>query len=124
MLCPTCRRPARPLFTSCVCDYCDGLIDIGAHVGFVVYRGRDDFSGRPVYVFRTRTDAARWRAANDLRDCPVLEVRSEAPFQWKLARGTIAGAEMADRPFELFFDHRFPPAPYRAYLAPAVRDVA
>ncbi len=124
MLCATCGRPARPLFTSCVCDYCDGLVDVGHHVGFVVYRGSSDLSGRPVYVFRTRTDAARWRAANDLRDCPILEVRSELPIRWKRAGGVIAGAEIAERPFELFLDHRFPPAPYRAFLAPEVRGLA
>ena len=59
MRCSNCLRPTRPLFTSVVCDYCDGLIDIGTYHGFMVFRGREDLIDKPVYVFRTRTDAAR-----------------------------------------------------------------
>ena len=118
MRCSLCLRPARPLFTSVVCDYCDGLIDVGKHHGFIVFRGPDDLLHKPVYVFRTRTDAARWRAHYDLRTCPILEVRFELPVRWKLSTGVLAGLELADRPFTISPDHRFEPAPYRGYLLP------
>lgn len=117
MRCPTCTREMLALFTSFVCDHCDGLGDSELHSGFIVFTGEELFDGRPVYVFRTRTDAALWRSANDLQHCPIEEVLAEHEFAWRATTGTLKGIELADRPYELFPDHRFAPAPNRAFLA-------
>jgi hypothetical protein len=92
----------RELFTSCACDFCDGLADVHWHRGFVVFRGDDDFS-RPVCVFPTQFDAAVYRRANGWQLSPLREVRFEIPVPW-------------DRPFTLHRDHRFEPQPYHCYL--------
>ncbi len=108
-----------PLFTSLVCDYCDGHVDLedGYYRGFVVFTGEEAFDGRPVYVFRTRTDAALYRSANGLQSCPIEEVLCEQPFNWRKSTGTLQDVELAARPYELYPDHRFPPAPNRAFMA-------
>lgn len=111
----------RPLFTSYVCDHCDGLVDTQYYRGFIVLRIDEELGARPVHVFRTRSGAARWRAANDLRRYPLREVLSENPITWRLSTGAIADLELADRPFEIFADNRFEPGPYRAFLAPSPR---
>lgn len=120
MLCPTCNRPMRALFTSYACDYCDGLAEVDYHAGFVVHRGSVDFTGRPMYVFRTRTDAAVWRAANNLQSFPIREVLSEYAFHWRRSAGPI-DVELADGVYELYPDHRFAPAPNRVFLGDSFR---
>jgi hypothetical protein len=118
MLCPVCERPTTPLFTSVACDWCDGLVPYEVDRGFIVLVEDRIATGRQSYVFRTMTDAAIWRSARGLQSYPIQEVHSLAPIQWTRSRGTIENVEMADRPFEVFADHRFPDAPYRAFLAP------
>jgi hypothetical protein len=118
MRCLHCERTMRPLFTSCVCDHCDGIAEVGAFRGYIVYRGEEDLGGRPVYVFRTATDAAIWRNAQGLQHSPIRAVLSESPFRWRVSSGSIRDVELAERPFEIYPDHRFPPDPHRAYLAP------
>lgn len=124
MRCSQCHREMRPLFTSCVCDHCDGLVAVETYRGFIVYRGPADLRDRSLYVFPTRTDAALWRSATGLSHCPILEVLCETPFAWRRSSGSIGDLELADRLYEVYPDHRFPPAPDRAYLAPAARAFA
>jgi hypothetical protein len=61
MQCKTCKRPMLALFTSYVCDYCDGHRPAGTFRGYVVIH-------RPLpsqeYVFKTQADAERWRRLN------------------------------------------------------------
>jgi hypothetical protein len=105
----------RPLFVTVVCDWCDGLVDVSApHRGFVVWRNRPE--GSSEYVFRTEADAARWRELQALSAYPIREVRSPSPFRWRRPSGTARGIELADHLYEIFPDHRFAPAPYRAFL--------
>ncbi len=109
----------RPLFISMVCDYCDGL-DVDESnwaVGYVVWRNRPTPTDE--YVFRTREDAEIWRRAQKLDDAPILQVRAPYAFRWRKSTGTLKDLTTADRLVTIFADRRFPPAPYRAYLAPS-----
>jgi len=81
MLCPACKRKTTALFTSYVCDYCDGIARIEWLRGFMVFRGDEDF-GRPIYVFPTQTDAAVYRSKNTWQQYPLREVRFEYPVPW------------------------------------------
>lgn len=116
----------RPLFTTVVCDSCDGLAPAPEYYsGFIVWQPDRVRKGRTTYVFRSRNDAALWRSDRDLQDCEIRKVLCEFPIRWRLKSGTLQGVEMADRPFEVFEDHRFPPAPNRVVLAVALqRDAA
>lgn len=115
MLCKTCKRPMTALFTSYVCDYCDGLREAGRHRGFVVVH-------RPLpsqeYVFRTKEDAERWKSLNRQEGAKVKVVLSEDEFRWQASRGSVQGVMLADRLFEIFPDQRFEKKPYRAYVSP------
>lgn len=112
-----------PLFTSCICERCDGPPRGRFYVGFVVWRGGDDGDGpRQDYVFRTGSDARRWRDVNKLTGCEIRPVLVEHEPGWHLSRGTIKGLELADRLFEVYPNHRFPPAHNRAFLAPESVD--
>jgi hypothetical protein len=71
----------------------------------------------PTYLFRTRTDAAKWRIARDCRNLPIREVLTDAQVRWRLTSGSLRDIVLADRPFEIFPDHRHPPAPNHAFLA-------
>jgi hypothetical protein len=115
--CPDCKRPMTALFTSYVCDYCDGLVEIAWQRGFVVFRGDADFN-RVIYVFPTMTDAARYRSVNGWQDYPIREVWFEIPVPWKTASNQLEGVSIAVRPFTLHRDHRFESAPYHAFLVP------
>lgn len=108
-----------PLFTSVVCDYCDGLKTAEfPYRGYVVWRGPVERNGREEYVFPTREDAERYRAAVDRLDAEIREVRSETEIQWHSGRGTIRDLQLADHVFTIYPDWRFEPGPYRAYLVP------
>jgi hypothetical protein len=113
MLCKICKRPMTPLFTSYVCDYCDGLKQVGTFRGFVVLH-------RPLpsqeYVFRTKEDAERWRTLNRHDKAKVRPVLSEEEFRWQPSRGSIQGVMLADRLFEIFPDQKFERKPCRAYV--------
>lgn len=123
MQCPACKRRMTALFTSYVCDYCDGLAPIQWLRGYAVFRGDDDFA-RPIYVFPTQTDAALYRSKNSWQQYPIREVRFEHAIRWKHASGALAGVTIAERPFTLHRDHRFEPLPYHASLAPLPRSFA
>lgn len=111
------------LFTSYVCDYCDGLAAIEWQRGYVVFRGADDFD-RPIYVFPSQTDAAIYRSSSGWQQFQIREVRFEHPVAWKKASGTLTGVTIAARPFTLHRDHRFEPLPYHCGLTPLSRNLA
>jgi hypothetical protein len=118
MQCPRCGRQMKPLFLSQVCDFCDGLDrdDIDWDLGFVVWRGRP--LPAEEHVFPTRADAERWKQANGMKDEPILPVRAPVKFRWRRSTGALKDVTTADRLVTIFPDPRFPPAPYRACLAP------
>ena len=118
MLCPDCQRPMRLLFTSYACDHCDGLAPSDLQRGYIVLESTTKLGRSPFYVFRTRTDAALWRSAQELQHCPVVEVLTECEVSWRVTSGTLEGVELADKQFLIYPDHRFPPGPNRAFLAP------
>jgi hypothetical protein len=101
------------LFTSYVCDYCDGLKPAGVFRGFVVVH-------RPLpsqeYVFKTKEDAEKWRRLSRHDKAEVRQVISEQEFRWQPSRGSIQGVTLADRLFEIFPDPKFERRPYRAYV--------
>jgi hypothetical protein len=117
MRCPDCKRPMTVLFTSCACDWCDGLVPIVWQHGFVVFRGDDDFA-RPVQVFPSQGDAAVYRSKNGWHEYPIREVLFELRVRWKRATHALAGVTIAARPFTLHRDHRFEPLPFHCYLVP------
>lgn len=123
MRCTTCKREMTPLFISYACDYCDGLVQIDWHSGFIVFRGDEDFD-RPVYVFPSRTEAAIYRQVNGWQSYPIREVYFEHPVRWKPALGRLEGVTIASRPFELHRDHRFESRPYVGFLAPRASAAA
>lgn len=115
MRCPFCQRPMLELFTSCVCEHCDG----GPHGDF--FRGWVVWPEQPsgivqTWVFRNPDDARRW--LKNRADGTVRAVLSREPFTWTRARGPLKDVVLAEKPFEIFPDHRYPPAAYRAFLAP------
>ncbi len=119
MRCPDCNGKMIPLFTSCVCDRCDGKLDADSlHKGWVVWSGPPD-GGRQVYVFRTRQVAQRWQRLNKMGDAQVRQVLSDHEINWHLGRGSIQDLELADHLFEVYPDQCFEPQPHRAFLAPA-----
>lgn len=117
MQCQACKRDMRPLFTSYACDFCDGLVEQEYQSGFIVHEGQER-TGKLVYVFRTRTDAARYRSSERKQHCHIREVKTEGPVQWRTLAGNLDGVDIADGPFELFPDPRFEPRAHRAFLVP------
>jgi hypothetical protein len=115
MRCTHCDRPMLALFTSYVCEYCEGGPHGDFFRGWVVY---PDHPSGPVqtWVFRSRDDAARWR--NNRSDGQIRAVLSREPYAWTKARGTLKDAVLAEKPFEIYTDHRHPPGKHRAFLAP------
>jgi hypothetical protein len=103
------------LFTSCVCEHCEGAPDGDFFRGWVVW---PEMPCEPVqtFVFRTRLDAERWLAGRP--DGTVRAVLATYAFAWTRSRGQMKDLMMAARPYEIFADHRHPPAPHRAFLAP------
>jgi hypothetical protein len=114
----------RPLFTSYACDYCDGLAEPEYDRGYIVLQGAHQLGNSPFYLFRTRTDAALWRSSQDLQDFPIVEVLTECNVRWRMTSGSLEGVELADRPFTIYWDHKFPPGPYRGFLSQAGRAEA
>jgi hypothetical protein len=89
-----------------VCDYCDGLaVDSDWDTGFVVWRGRK--TPTEEYVFATREDAARWKAATGRHAEPILPVRAPLKFRWRRSTGSVTGVTLAD--------HRSRSIPTRAF---------
>ena len=119
MRCPRCQRPMLLLFYSAVCDACESPPRGTYYRAYVVWRETRGLEAPLDYVWRTPHDAVMWRSLQNLEDeAEVRCVLSEHPIPWRVASGLAAGLVSADRLFEIFVDHRFPPAPYRAFLAP------
>lgn len=104
------------LFLSCVCDYCERKPNYdGYYRGWVVWR---DQVGFPHYVFSNQWSAERWRRGQGRPDGELRLILCSEPFIWRSSRSPIRDIELADHLFEVFVDHRFKLAPYRAFLAP------
>ena len=43
---------------------------------------------------------------------------SPEPYAWTKSRGAMKDLILAEKPFEIFPDHRHPPGKHRAFLAP------
>jgi len=108
----------RALFTSCVCDWCDGLVspDFGAR-GWVLWPASGELGERQLYVFPSREMAEYYQHAIGSEDEPREVVCAET-IHWVSGRGSIPKLTLADRLYTIFADHRFAPGPYRACLAP------
>lgn len=104
------------LFVTAVCDWCEGTAPMPEHQGWCIWDGH-----RAVlrYVFRTQEHAEVYRAANHLDSCDVRPVLSEAPFRWRLSRGTLRGIELADGLYDVFSSRDFPAGDRRAFLSPS-----
>ena len=116
MQCDRCSRPMLPLFTSYVCDHCDGPFTGESFRGFIVYQPERIGKDHKFYVFPSPINAAIWRSANNLQHCEILEVRSLDPIPWWRSKGTLEEITLARELFEIYPDHRYPPRPYRAFL--------
>lgn len=118
MNCSKCQRPMTMLFTSYACDYCDGLGEStdGWDRGYVVWRDRR--LPAEEYVFPTPEDADRWRTAQGIATAPIRPVIAPVKFRWRESTGTLRDVTTADHLVTIHSDHRFPPAPNHACLAP------
>jgi hypothetical protein len=107
------------LFTSYVCDYCDGLKKVEyPYRGYVLWRGEPDPEGRDAYVFPSEAEAEKYRQASRRYDDQIREVWAEHEIKWHRGRGSVKGLSLADRVYKIFPDENFEPGPYRAFLAP------
>ena len=116
MRCPHCERPMLALFTSCVCEHCDGAPQGDFFRGWAVWPA-DRTGVVQGWVFRTRDDAAKWLESH--HDGVIRAVLAPEPFAWTKSRGALKDIVLAERPYELFPDHRHPPGVHRAFVAPA-----
>ena len=103
------------LFTSCICEHCDGGPEGEFFRGWVVWP-RDPQEVVQTWVFRTRDDARRW--LHNRTDGEVRSVLSREPFAWTRSKGQMKDIVLAERPFEIHRDHRHPPGAHTAFLAP------
>jgi hypothetical protein len=108
----------RPLFTSYACDYCDGVLEVELPYSGYALWDPGATGERTEYVFPTRTEAKRYRAAVNREHHEVRAVRSEHEFTWRVGGGNGGDIVVADHVYTIFPDHRFEPAPNRACLAP------
>ena len=69
-------------------------------------------------MWRTTHDAVIWRSLQGLEEGEVRSVLSEQAIVWRVASGLAAGLVAADKLYDIYPDHRFPPGPHRAFLAP------
>ncbi len=120
MLCLTCQRPMQPLFTSYVCDFCDGLVeDPAAYRGWVVLDELPGPEGKRAFVFPTVEMAERYRAQGSrVKTGRVYEVFSADPLSWTHGRGTIKDLQLAEGVHTVFPDHRHPRQAHAVHLRP------
>jgi hypothetical protein len=116
MRCPHCHRPMLALFTSYVCEFCDDGPQGDFFRGWVVWP-EEPLGVVQTWVFRSADDARRWLKSR--ADGSVRAVLSREPFNWTRARGALKDVVLAERPFEIYPDHRYPPGAHRAFLAPS-----
>jgi len=115
MRCPHCHRPMLALFTSCICDHCEGAPEGEFFKGWIVWPERVAETIQ-TWVFRREIDARKW--LENRTDGTVRAVLSPEPYAWTKSRGAMKDLILAERPFEIFPDHRHPPGKHRAFLAP------
>src|SRR5688572_572693 len=98
MRCSHCQRPMLALFTTFVCDHCDGDPQGDFYRGWVIWPERP-IGAVQTWVFRSREDARRWlKRRSDGIVCAVL---ADRPFTWTRSRGSLKDVELAERPFEI-----------------------
>jgi len=118
MRCPACSRKMTALFTSYVCDWCDGhKKPIPVARGWVIWRRGQTAEERECYVFPTPQMAEYYRAVTNVEG-DVRQVLSEMPIRWSDGKGNIKNLRLAERLYTIYPDHRFEPGPFRAFLAP------
>ena len=124
MRCTNCERPLLALFYSVICESCTDDPYGRFHVAYAVWEEQQEANGgsRLTYIFRTRHDAVRFRTIRGDESRPILCVLSEHPYEWRDARGVATGLTVGTPLCEVFPDHRFPPAPFRAFIAPPTVD--
>jgi hypothetical protein len=107
------------LFTSSVCDWCDGLKHptIVAR-GWVLLNGPLDSRGRELDVFPSLEMVDYYRFATGLEG-EIREIASETAIQWSDAGGLVPHLCVAERRFRVFPDFKFEPGPHKAFLAPS-----
>lgn len=85
------------------------------HRGFIVFRSRPP--GSCEYVFKSRSDAERWRAGAGLGRFPIRAVLSRTSFQWRMGTGAeTRRLEIARWPIEIYPTADHEPGPGRAWL--------
>ncbi len=116
MYCDQCGNKMVLLLLTVVCDTCEGRQSNAPELarGYIVWRSRPP--GTAEYVFRTRHDAERWRAAAGLDRYPIRTVFSRVPFKWTLSTGSVRDIEWANRMFEVFPSEDHEPGPNRVFL--------
>lgn len=115
MRCASCGRPMTALFSSYVCDWCDGLKKLEARSrGYVVWSGVE---GLEHYVFPSRDDAERYMDAIGLSSQEIREVFSEEEFVWQRSRGTVKDITLAKFRYVVWTTSRFPAGKHQAWLA-------
>lgn len=114
--CPRCGGALTLLFLTAVCDRCEAPAesDEATARGYIVWRSRPP--GSCEYVFKTREDAERWRAAAGLDRFPIRAVVSRTPFTWRKSTGSVRDIELADRLFEIFPEDEGSSGPNTAIL--------
>ena len=118
MRCSACKRQMTALFTSYVCDWCDGLRKpLPVARGWVVWRPTGDAEERECYVFPTPQMAEYYRSVTNVEG-EIRQVLSELPIRWSDGKGNIKNLRLAERLYTIYPDHRYEPGPYRAFLAP------
>jgi hypothetical protein len=118
MRCPDCHRPVLALFYSVVCESCTSTPRGTFHAAYVVLEEPVTKGCQITYVWRTRHDALRWRTIHGDESQLICCVLSEERFSWRAASGAANGLMVGDRLCEVYPDHRFPPGPWRAFVAP------
>lgn len=116
MRCDTCGGELTMLLLTAVCDRCESPQTTAGSFdrGYIVWRSRPP--GSCEYVFKSRSDAERWRAAAGLDRFPIRGVLSRGAFRWRRSTGSVRDIELADRLFEIFPDGNHESGPNRAFL--------
>jgi hypothetical protein len=116
--CPACKRHMTALFTSYVCDWCDGLKKpLPVARGWVVWRTVAEMAERECYVFPTPQMAEYYRSVTHVEG-EIRQVLSELPIRWSDGKGNIKNLRLAERLYTVYPDHKYEPGAFRAYLAP------
>lgn len=106
------------LFTSFVCDWCDGIKKpIAVDRGYVIWLRDGEAGPRDLYVFPTRDMADYYKRVSNT-DGDLREVLSETPIRWWTGEGSLRHLQRSECLYTIYPDYRFEPGPFRAFLAP------